>query len=43
MQADHVPACPNCGKPMILRSRRSDGTKFWGCSDFPKCRGTLNF
>ena len=42
-QADNVPACPICGKPMKLRSRRSDGAKFWGCSDFPKCRGTRNY
>ena len=42
-QANNIPACPICGKPMKLRSRRSDGAKFWGCSDFPKCRGTRNY
>ena len=30
--------CPQCGKPMIKRERRSDGHPFWGCSGFPKCR-----
>ncbi|MBH1972010.1 DNA topoisomerase III [Moraxellaceae bacterium AER2_44_116] len=30
--------CPECQKPMILRARKSDGQKFWGCSGFPNCR-----
>jgi len=25
---------------MVRRRRRSDGTAFWGCSLFPRCRGT---
>lgn len=37
------PTCPNCGKPMLLRTARK-GTKagrpFWGCSGYPDCRGT---
>lgn len=33
------PACPKCGKPMIERSNRTTGQKFWGCSAFPACRG----
>ena len=32
------PACPRCEKPM--RRRRSNNGEFWGCTDFPKCRGT---
>ncbi|NUP98604.1 MAG: type I DNA topoisomerase [Armatimonadetes bacterium] len=33
-------ACPDCGKPMLLRhSRRGP---FLGCSGYPKCRGTRN-
>lgn len=38
-----VPACPVCGKNMVLRTAargRSAGAKFWGCSAFPECRGT---
>jgi len=35
--------CPNCGKEMKLRHRRSDGNPFWGCSGFPKCRGTARY
>ena len=33
------PACPKCGKPMVERSNRKTGQKFWGCSAFPLCRG----
>jgi len=35
--------CPRCGSRMVLRTARngpSAGTEFWGCSTFPKCRGT---
>ncbi|MFM4745834.1 NERD domain-containing protein [Aeromonas dhakensis] len=38
------PMCPSCGNPMVLRTAsRGDnkGNQFWGCSDFPKCRGTI--
>lgn len=31
--------CPVCGAAMRLREG-PDGTKFWGCSRFPTCRGT---
>ena len=36
------PSCPNCGTPMVLRTRRSDGTPFWGCPRYPSCRGIRN-
>jgi hypothetical protein len=35
--------CPTCGSPMKVRTARrggSRGEKFYGCSKFPKCRGT---
>jgi restriction system protein len=38
------PACPNCGKPMKLRTVRAgpkSGARFWGCPAYPDCRGTL--
>ncbi len=38
-----APVCPACGSPMVRRTaRRGDhaGSAFWGCSTFPKCRGT---
>lgn len=37
------PACPECGKPMVRRTARKGanaGSAFWGCSSFPRCRGT---
>ena len=32
--------CPACTALMIVRERRSDKHKFYGCSRFPKCKGT---
>lgn len=32
--------CPECGGPMKERTNRSTGEIFWGCLDFPDCRGT---
>jgi hypothetical protein len=34
-----APVCPKCGAPMVLRTRKSDGGSFWGCSAYPRCRG----
>lgn len=37
--------CPRCGSPMLLRTQKSGshaGRKFWGCSQFPKCRAVQN-
>jgi restriction system protein len=37
--------CPRCGSNMKLRETKkgsSAGIKFWGCSAFPKCRGTVD-
>jgi restriction system protein len=37
--------CPKCGSNMVLRKPRKDshsGRKFWGCTNFPKCRGIVN-
>jgi four helix bundle suffix protein len=42
--ADLIPACPDCQKPMVLRTAKNgknQGGKFWGCSGYPKCRGTV--
>jgi four helix bundle suffix protein len=38
------PGCPMCGRPMFLRTARKGpeaGQRFWGCSDYPDCKGTL--
>jgi four helix bundle suffix protein len=36
--AEPSPACPQCEKPM--RRRKSAKGDFWGCSEFPECKGT---
>ena len=36
-----VPNCPRCSQKMVVRTNRQNGSEFWGCSNFPKCRGTL--
>lgn len=39
-----IPTCPLCGKPTVLRTARSGrnaGHPFWGCSDYPECRGVV--
>ena len=38
--AAEVPSCPKCGTTMVRRNNRRDGTQFWGCRQFPACRGT---
>lgn len=40
MASEDVIACPVCGSPMKLRSG-SHG-KFFGCTNFPQCKGTRN-
>uniref|UniRef100_C5CKY7 Restriction endonuclease n=1 Tax=Variovorax paradoxus (strain S110) TaxID=543728 RepID=C5CKY7_VARPS len=38
-----VPSCPRCTQPMVRRTARKGanaGQEFWGCSDYPRCRGT---
>lgn len=40
--ATEKPACPDCGKPMRLRTARAGGRageEFWGCSGYPACKG----
>jgi restriction system protein len=40
------PTCPQCGKPMALRTARKgqhSGQQFWGCSAYPVCRATLAY
>ena len=34
-----APACPRCGAPMVLRTARATDKKFFGCSNYPQCRG----
>jgi restriction system protein len=39
-----MPTCPKCNADMKLREAKKGpqaGNRFWGCSRFPDCRGTL--
>jgi four helix bundle suffix protein len=41
---DRIPPCPQCGNPMVLRTAKTGknlGKQFWGCSDYPDCKGVL--
>jgi len=40
------PNCDKCGKPMRLRTAKQGsnvGSKFWGCSGYPECKGTKKY
>ena len=40
---DSTPLCPQCGQLMRRRQAKTGsgvGQPFWGCSQFPRCRGT---
>ena len=34
--------CPECGELMVSRANKTTGQRFWGCSNFPACKGTRN-
>jgi len=39
-----APRCPKCGNEMVVRTSKSgakQGKQFWGCPDYPRCRGIL--
>jgi len=43
--SDNIPACPRCHSKMIERVAKKgarEGQAFYGCSQFPKCRGVVN-
>ena len=43
-EPDTPPQCPTCAADMRLRTARKGrnaGSQFWGCSKYPKCRGTV--
>jgi hypothetical protein len=40
-ESEITPACVRCHAPM--RRRESGHRAFWGCSRFPKCRGTRSY
>ncbi len=40
-----TPDCPRCGKPMKLKTARrgeTAGKRFYGCSAYPACRGSVS-
>jgi four helix bundle suffix protein len=40
---DPIPKCPQCGAQMALRTAKAGtnpGQQFWGCANYPECRGT---
>lgn len=42
----HRPACPKCGRPMVLVTRLEDAVvvrQFWGCKSYPECDGSRRF
>lgn len=36
------PPCPTCSAAMARRTNRQTGAAFWGCTNFPCCRGTAS-
>ena len=41
----HAPTCPRCNAPMIKRTAKrgaNAGNVVWGCSEYPRCRSTLD-
>jgi len=32
--------CPDCQGPMVSRLNKVNNTRFWGCKDYPRCKGT---
>lgn len=46
LEKENSGKCPKCSSEMALRTTKSGekaGSKFWGCTQFPKCRGIRNF
>lgn len=36
-----TPTCPSCGIKLVKRQNGKDGSEFWSCSTFPRCRYKL--
>ena len=44
-RTEPAPRCPKCEQPMVRRTARrgaNAGREFWGCSEFPRCRGIVS-
>lgn len=45
-EAQAAPICPTCSATMTLRTAKKGsaaGQQFWGCSNYPRCKGIRNF
>ncbi|MEY2559414.1 MAG: restriction system protein [Verrucomicrobiota bacterium] len=43
LQESEAPHCPICNAPMVKRTAKRgarEGSEFWGCRNYPECRGT---
>ena len=43
-KASPTPLCPKCNKPMVKRTAKKGanaGKEFWGCSQYPRCKGVI--
>ena len=43
-RSDLIPACPQCGGAMALRTAKAGknaGQQFWGCASYPDCKGLV--
>ena len=38
-----APTCPRCGSVMNHRKNRVSGNSFWGCSNYPACKKTIDY
>jgi four helix bundle suffix protein len=38
-----VPTCDLCGAPMRKNHRKKDNSPFWGCTNYPACKGTTPY
>jgi four helix bundle suffix protein len=44
-RSEAIPNCPECGKVMVLRTAQKGtraGKQFWGCSNYPDCKGVVD-
>jgi four helix bundle suffix protein len=41
-EAEEGPECPKCGAATRMRKTKKDNRPFWGCTEFPACRGIVN-
>ncbi|MBD9416995.1 topoisomerase DNA-binding C4 zinc finger domain-containing protein [Pseudomonas sp. PDM16] len=45
-KSQNIVTCPRCSSLMSLRTAKkgkNPGSKFWGCSKYPRCKGTRSY